>query len=429
MDLDLARSLVKQLESALSDSPPVPPTVIINTPDQLDAALGSAVAGSTLTLANSLVYQAPLTLRTPITLQGETWASRIGVRMTADEPAPRFLNGIKTVGDHISLAGIEAAQTNPTVDIVVLSGGWPIMDRCRILGDAVKGAKRGIAANGSDMTITRCYVDDCFGPYPGDDCQAVCAWNMGPGLLIEDCFLRGGHETVMIGGGDASSADRMPSHITIRWNVITKRPEWQTMAIGVKNTLELKAARDVLIEDNDISYSWGGHGQDGYLFLCTVRNQDGRAPWSTVQNVVFRNNRLSHGAAAINILGLDNIKETKDNRPTPIGTVRPSVRASDISITGNSFTDLDPTKWAGSNKMIQVGSGPVNVTIDQNLFDGLHIGSQVYFYGSPACAGMVITNNTWPKSTYGIKGDGQASGANTWVTYVTGGTLSGNVEK
>lgn len=428
MDADKIVALAQQIINEARTSVTPPPS-IISTPAQLDTALSTAMPGATLTLATSLVYPAPLTLSAPVTLQSETWAAGLGVRMTADAPAPSFQAGIKVTGDHVSLAGLEVRQTNPLIDIVVLSGAGPILDRCRILGDPVKGAKRGIAANGSDMTIARCYIDDCFQSYPGNDSQAICAWDMGAGLLIEDNFLRAGSETVMIGGADSSTPERMPSGVIIRKNTITKRPEWQGMAVGVKNTMELKAVRGALIEENDISYSWGGHGQDGYLFLITVRNQDGRAPWSTVQDVVFRNNRLSHGAAAFNLLGLDNIKESIAGRPTPIGSVRPSIRAARIAIVGNTVTDLDPTIYTGSNRMILIGAGPSQVTIDANTFTGQHLGSQVYFYGAPPAEGLVVTNNHWPKTQYGIKGDGQASGANTWVAYVSNGVLSGNLEQ
>jgi hypothetical protein len=429
MNIDKIVSLAQQIIDEARPTVPPPVPAVISTPEQLDAALSLAPAGSTLLLATTLVYPLPLVLKQSVSLQSEAWTTGLGVRMTADEPAPTFQAGIRVAGDHISLAGLEVRQTNPLVDIVVLSGAWPILDRCRILGDPVKGAKRGIAANGSDMTIARCYIDDCFQPYPGNDSQAICAWDMGPGLTIEDCFLRAGSETVMIGGADSSSPDRMPSNVTIRRNTITKRLEWQPLPIGVKNLIEFKAGRNILVEDNDFSNSWGKHGQVGYAVLVTVRNQDGRAPWSTVQNLVFRGNRISHVAAAINILGLDNIKETKANMPTPIGSVRPSVRASDLEFSGNAFTDIDPVIYVGSNQMILIGAGPVDVTIDQNTFDGQHIGSQVYFYGAPPSDRLVLTNNTWPKSTYGIKGDGQSSGAATWAAYVSSGVLSGNVER
>jgi len=423
-DVDKARALAQQLLEALQ---PAPVVTVITTPPALTAALAAAAPCATLTLSRTLVYPAALVLSRCVTLQAEQLPMP-PVRMDATTPLPSFRDGIIITGDQVTLIGLEIKKGDPLTDIVVVTGARPTLDRVRILGDPVKGAKRGIRANANgDATIIRYLIDDTFQTWPGNDSQAICAWDMAPGLLIEDGFARGGSETIMIGGADASSEARMPRDVVIRGNTITKRPEWQALPIGVKNTLELKAARNVLIEDNDISYAWGGHGQDGYLFLITPRNQDGRAPWSTVQNVVFRNNRLSHGAAAINILGLDNIKETAAGKPTAIGTVRPSVRASTISITGNSVTDIDPTTWAGSTRLILIGAGPVDVTIDMNTFAGAHLGAQVYFYGTPPAAGLVVSNNTWPPATYGIKGDGQASGAATWAVYTSGGTLSGNV--
>jgi hypothetical protein len=423
-DVDKARALAQQLLEALQ---PAPVVTVITTPPALTAALAAAAPCATLTLSRTLVYPAPLVLAKCVTLRAEALPDP-PVRMDAPTPLPLVKDGLIVTGDHVTVIGLEVRKVDPLTDIVVVTGAHVTLDRLRVLGDPVKGAKRGIRANGNgDATIIRSYVDDTFQSWPGNDSQAICAWDMAPGLRIEDNFLRGGSETVMIGGADASSADRMPADVTIRGNTITKRPEWQALPVGVKNTLELKAARNVLIEDNDISYAWGGHGQDGYLFLITPRNQDGRAPWSTVQNVVFRGNRLSHGAAAINILGLDNIKETVAGRPTPMGTVRPSVRASTISITGNTVTDIDPTTWAGSTRLILIGAGPVDVTIDRNTFAGVKIGSQVYFSGTPPAAGLVVTANTWPPAPYGIKGDGQASGAASWAAYTSGGTLAGNV--
>lgn len=424
-DVDKARALAQQLLTALT---PTPAAVVIATPPALTAALAAAAPGAVLTLSRTLVYPAPLVLTKSVTLQAEGLTAL--TRMDPATPLPSFRDGITIPGDRVTLIGLEVRKVDPLTDIVTFIGANVTLDRMRILGDSVKGAKRGIRANGNgNALIVRSYVEDCFQAWPGNDSQALLAWDMAPGLTVEDNYLSGGSETLMIGGADASAADRMPAEITIRGNTITKRPAWQALPIGVKNTVELKAARNVLIENNDISYSWGGHGQDGYAFLITPRNQDGRAPWSTVTNVVFRGNRISHAAAAINILGLDNIRETKAGMPVAIGTVRPSVRVAEISITGNTFTDLDPTKYTGSNRLILIGAGPVNVTIDQNTFAGTRIGSQVYFYGTPPAAGLTVTANTWPFSVYGIKGDNAVSGAATWATYVTGGTLAGNVER
>jgi hypothetical protein len=422
-DVEKARTLLQQALTALQ-----PPAVVLPTPEAFDVAYAAAPAGSVLTLSRALVYPKPLVITKSIILQAETLPSP-PARMDLTALLPSFRDGITITADSVSLIALEVRKIDPLTDIVVITGGAHVtLDRMRILGDAAKGAKRGIRANGNgDGTIIRSWVDECFQAWPGNDSQAIIAWDMAPGLTIEDNFLRGGSETIMIGGADASAPDRMPSGIIIRGNTITKRPEWQRLPIGVKNLLELKAARNVLIENNDLSYVWGGHGQDGYAFLVTPRNQDGRAPWSTVANVVFRGNRVSHAAAAINILGLDNIRETKAGMPTAIGTVRPSVRASDLSITGNTFTDLDSGVYGGSNRMILIGAGPINVTIDMNTFAGAHIGSQLYFYGAPPSAGLVVTGNTWPAAVYGIKGDGAASGGASWAAFVTGGKLEGNI--
>ena len=67
----------------------------------------------------------------------------------------------------------------------------------------------------------------------------------------------------------------MPPDITIVHNTITANPKWQHEPVNVKSRLELKNAKHVLIEDNEISQCWGGHGQDGYLLSMTVRNQYG----------------------------------------------------------------------------------------------------------------------------------------------------------
>src|SRR6185295_67770 len=288
------------------------------------------------------------------------------------------------------------------------------MDRCRLLGDPVTGSKRGIAANGGgNVAIVGCYVDDCFGPYPGDDTQAICAWDLLPGLLIEDCFLSGGSETIMIGGADPSSEARSPRGITIRGNTITKNPAWQARAVNVKNTLELKNARNVLIEDNDISYAWGGRGQDGYLLMLTVRNQGGTAPYATVQDVVIRGNRFAHGAAAINLLGRDN------NQPS-----EPMAR---VTILDNTFRDLQPALFAGSKKLILLNGGPSDLTIRANTFAGAGMSSVVYFAGGPQCERLTIAENSWPKTTYGVFGSGAAVGK-AWDQYVASGTLGPNTE-
>ena len=45
--------------------------------------------------------------------------------------------------------------------------------------------------------------------------------------------------------------------------------------------------------------------QNGFAVLFTIRNQDGTAPWSVVQDVTFTNNIVRHTGAGVNIMGFD----------------------------------------------------------------------------------------------------------------------------
>lgn len=431
-DLARARDLVDQLAKALADtSGSLPPgkNPSLDTPDALDRALATASAGAVLTLSTSFVYPAPLTLRQSVILMSELVGD---MRMTRDTPAPKFLGGLTIAGDGVLLVGVEVRHGDPTKDLVVITGQHVGLDRCRILGDPVTGGKRGIAANGTEMTIQRCLVDDCFGPYPGDDTQAICSWDMGGGLLINDCYLAGGSETVMIGGADPSSEDRTPRDITITRNTISKNPTWMAKPINVKNALEIKNAKRFRIEDNDIEYSWGGHGQTGYLLMLTVRNQDGRAPYSTIQDGTIRANRFRHGAAAINVLATDNRREDKRDRPTPLGQVRPSDRLARVTIVRNTFTDLDPLTYQtapekASHQLILLQRGPKALSITNNTFEGQHLTANVYFDGMPPADGLIVTGNTWPKTTYGVHGTGATIGK-AWDQYVINGQLADNTE-
>lgn len=397
--------------------PPVHTPPVISTAADFDRALSAAAPGALIVLDPMLVYTVPLVLSKSVYLQAGGTPQR---RVTPDDLMPSFTAGLTITGDDVTVCGVEV-KNDITHAIVTIQGARTILDRCRVLGDPVKGARRGIDYTGNgDGRITRCHVDDCFGPYPGGDVQALYASDMAPGLVVDDNFFCGGTETVMLGGADSSTPDRMPSNITITHNTITKKPEWQGLPIGCKNTVEFKACRNVTLADNEISGSWGGHGQDGYLLMLTVRNQNGKAPWSTVQDVLIARNVFSNGAAAINVLG-------RDDRP---GFV--SLPMLNVVISENSFLGLDVAGKTGSAKMVQIGWGPDTLTIANNTFAGTGMTSAVYFQGPvpPPCNALHVTDNTWPKTRYRIFSSGGTNdgGATAWAKYVVNGVLLGNTE-
>ena len=57
---------------------------------------------------------------------------------------------------------------------------------------------------------------------------------------------------------------------------------------AVKNIFELKSARRLLVEGNIFENCWLA-AQGGWALQFTVRNQDGAAPWSTIEDVTFEN--------------------------------------------------------------------------------------------------------------------------------------------
>lgn len=417
MSTEKAREYLRLALAELEPSEPLTSTSVITTAPELDRALLTVPDGTRLLLAPTFTYPTALKLaQLNITLESTATPT---ARMTKDAPAPRFEKGISVLGNGIHLVGLDV-RNSTGADIVMIYGKDCALDHCRILGDPVTGAKRGVAANSDgNCRIVGCYIDDCFGTYPGNDTQAICAWNMAPGLLIENCYLSGGSETVMIGGGDPQNALRNPKDITIRGCTLTKNPAWQSQSVGVKNTLELKNARNVIIEDNDISYSWGGRGQAGYLLMLTVRNQDGKDPTAAIQDVQIQGNRFAHGAAAINILGRDNLQ--------------PSEVLQRVSITHNTFEDLNPLTYqtklnTGSQKIIQVDGGPVDLVIAGNTFVGTGHTSVLYFAGGPPCERFTFTGNRYPKTKYGIFGTSTTPGQAAWDQYVATGVVGPNTE-
>lgn len=418
-----AAALAKQLVSGT-------PSDVISTPAQLDAALAKAVGGETFVLDPTLVYPTALALTKPVTLRSSL---PVLARATLTTPMPSFKDGLSLSGASIGLYGIEVKKRDPLTSILVL--GLPgagdkgrVVDGCRVLGDVVKGGKRGIEANAAAVQVLRCYVEDCFGYFPGSDTQAFCAWDSPGPFLIQDCYLSGGSETFLLGGADATSQANIPAHGVVRGCTITKRPQWQATNVGVKNTVELKNAIDWDFEDNDISQSWGQHGQDGYLLMLTPRNQDGSNPYAILQAITFRMNRFQHGAGWFALNGDDDL--------------HPSQRVTGLVIDANDVADLDPAKYRGTDpsvsgttdRVIFISRGPTNVQITGNKAKGQNFGAAIYLSDAPPQgSNIVLTGNTLPPSTYGLMGGGSAPDltlndpSKAWKDYVASGSLGGNV--
>jgi len=55
------------------------------------------------------------------------------------------------------------------------------------------------------------------------------------------------------------------------------------------------------VEENLFEFNWAD-AQNGFAILFTVRNQDGGAPWASIEDVTFRGNVIRHAGGGVNIL-------------------------------------------------------------------------------------------------------------------------------
>jgi hypothetical protein len=291
-----------------------------------------------------------------------------------------------------------------------------VFDRCFLHGDPEKGGRRGIALNGRDLAVIDSYLSD-FKEVRADS-QALMGWN-GPGpFKIVNNYLEAAGENVMFGGADPTIPGLVPADIEIRGNHFSKPLHWRLGQPGytgppwtVKNLFELKNARRVLIEGNLFEQSWV-HAQNGFAILFTVRNQDGEAPWSVVEDVTFVNNIVRRTARGINIHGFD--------------TAHPSRQSRRILIRNNLFEDVEAARWGGGccAGWLQITHGAADVVVEHNT--ALHTDNIVTGAGEPN-PGFVFRHNIAVHNAFGIVGTGTRPGSDTLKRYFPGALVERNV--
>jgi hypothetical protein len=308
-----------------------------------------------------------------------------------------------------------------------------VLDRCYVHGTPTGSVRRGIAMNGARMAVVDSYLSDFH--EVGADSQAISSWN-GPGpFKIVNNHLEGAGENLMFGGADPSIPDLVPSDIEIRGNHLFKPLSWRigdpTYAgtpWSVKNIFELKNARRVLAEGNLLEHNWR-HDQNGFAILFTVRNQDGGAPWCTVEDVTFRKNVLRHAGGGFNILAADNNY--------------PSQQTRRILIQDNLLDDISSVNWGGTGRLFQMLSldardtGILDLTVEHNT--GFSNAWTAYTGDRPVAVHRSFTfrNNIVPKRTYGFAGGTKSwpppspivtgDGGRTLDTFYVAPVFAGNV--
>jgi len=251
-----------------------------------------------------------------------------------------------------------------------------IFDRCYVHSTGLNKARRGFAINSAETSILNSYVSGFAGA--GDETQAIAGWN-GPGPFhVVNNFLEAGGEVILIGGSDPSIKDLVPSDIEIRRNHLHRPIEWQGRA-AIKGTFELKNARRVVIDGNLIESQILTTA-----FVITVRNQNGKAPWSTIEDVEITNNIVRHAAGGFNILGSDNEHQSQT--------------AHRIRISNNLILDLVEDNPANIAYFIQINGGEA-ITVEHNTVQ--QAGNIITSYKQPTQS-FVFRDNIVQYGKYGL---------------------------
>ena len=164
---------------------------------------------------------------------------------------------------------------------------------------------------------------------------------------MTDNYLEAASENVMFGGANSSSPANVPADILVENNHFSKRLEWRgDHPAAVKNLFELKSAKRAIIRNNLFERNWTD-AQNGYGILFTVRNDDGGAPWSVVEDVLFERNVVRDVENGFNVLGYD--------------SYQPSGRTTRVTIRNNLIVT------AGT--FLQAGGEVGTLTVDHNTVD------------------------------------------------------------
>jgi hypothetical protein len=307
---------------------------------------------------------------------------------------------VNTISSIVELGGNQTSLADTPSNMIV--------DRSYIHGQPQTNTFRGVLLNSARSAVIDSYVSEIH--VKGFDSQAILGTN-GPGpFKIVNNYLEASGENIMFGGSDPKIQGLVPSDIEIRRNHLFKPLTWKAddpsfagTQWTVKNLLELKNAQRVLIDGNLLENNWR-EAQNGVAVLLTPRNQDGTAPWSAVQDVMFTNNRVRNAAGGISMQGFDDLNTSQ--------------QLQRVLVRNNL--------WDGTQGNFLVMVGPTNgVMLDHNT--ALAVTNAAIIAAGGASSKFVLTNNLLGFGLFGITGDGVGGGNQALGVYYPGALVQGNV--
>jgi hypothetical protein len=347
--------------------------------------------------------------------------------------APNGLNALKTVANshHFRFVGIEFAPAPGTTQIyaVVAIGNADasaatlahhiVFDRCYVHGLPNSNDRRGIEMDGAYVAVVDSYISGFQDGSPVADSQGLWAYNTTGPLQIRNNYIEAATENVMFGGADSRAPVLVPTSIEIRNNHFYKPLSLIPTQYAMKNLLEFKAARRVLVTGNTFENN-PAKSQNGFALLITPRNGGGRAPWTITSDIAIVGNTFINVGSGFNIAGLNDL-----NYPPTLMTERILVRDNVVGVTGLNGAD---------GRAFEFIAGGGNYTITHNTIINTALppawpGSTVALADSHRgkVSNFVFTNNLATRTAWGFFGSGVAEGTRALNTYFTNWTFAKNV--
>jgi hypothetical protein len=427
-----------ELPRAVPSAAALPVSAVRSVPagGDLQAALAGAKSGDAIELpCTGVRYSGHFTSAVSgVTIRGACWASLPAGRMTPAIAAQFKLPTLVTPDNapafstapgvhHVALIGLEITTSSSVTNALIALGSDQqrtlaeiphdlVLDRLYVHGTPTGTLRRCIALNSGATAVVRSWCADAH--ENGSDSQFILSWTGTGPYLIADNYGEAGHEVIMFGGGgDPLIPGVVASDITITHNTITRPAAWQGVW-QVKALLELKSARRVRIEGNELSNNWAS-AQDGTAVLIKSVNQGGTCTWCGTTDVTIRWNWIHHVGGGFNLAA------------APEGpNVVPLAR---VSITDNLVTGINAPGFNGVGTAFMVQMDIADVEIARNtvvaeapagtvVFKGLEHGLQRFRY---------TYNLSAAPMTYGMYGDNTGQGFPTLNTYAPGGVVTGNL--
>jgi hypothetical protein len=303
--------------------------------ENLQAALDRAVAGDVVALQSGATFAGQFRLPAKSGVVRLTSDTVLPNRRITPADAPLLATLVSPYGQH-AIDGYDTKNWKiEGIRFLPNLGGYGevlgfyraeniYLDRILLAVPDTLQQKRGILGNGKNITLTRSYLSGIW--RTGQDSQAFCAFDGAGPYTITDNYLEAASENVMFGGADSTTAADIPSDILVEGNTFNKPLSWKGTPHVVKNLFELKNAKRVVIRHNLFMNNWID-GQSGAAIVFTPRNQNGKNPWTVLEDILFEDNDINNTPNGISILGIDDLAASgRSNRIT--------IRRNNITVTG-----------------------------------------------------------------------------------------------